>query len=86
MFKRTKSQKGQATLEMVLILAVMVTLSYLVLTKLKEGKIVYRFISGPWKTVNGMIESGSWAQRSDAMANHPNYFKRMYSHKGININ
>ena len=83
---RMKSQKGQATVEMVLLLAVMVTMSYLVLESFKSGKPVYKFISGPWKTISGMIESGNWAKRQDAMLNHPNYFRRMYSHKGINPN
>ena len=86
MFKRTKSQKGQATLEMVLILAVMISLSYLVLNEFKQGEIVHSFISKPWKTINGMIESGSWAERANARANHPNHFKRMYSQKGIDPN
>ena len=83
---RIKSQKGQATVEMVLLLAVMVTMSYLVLKGFKEGKLVYNFISGPWKTIGGMIESGNWAKRQDAMENHPNYFRRMYSQRGDNPN
>ncbi len=86
MFGRIKSQKGQATLEMVLILALLVTMGYLVKKGLKDGKVVHRFVAGPWKTVNGMIESGSWAKRQDAMANHPNYFRRMYSQEGVNPN
>ena len=85
---KIKSQKGQATVEMVLLLSLMVIMSYLVLkffkSEDKESQPVYNFISGPWKTIGGMIESGSWAKRSNARPNHPNYWKRMASEKGIN--
>lgn len=81
---RIKSQKGQATVEMVLLLSAMVAMSYFVLKNFKETtKPVYNFISGPWKTIGGMIESGSWAKRPDAISNHPNYFRRMYSQRGM---
>ena len=84
---RIKSRKGQVTLEMVLLLAAMVTMSYFVLKNFKETtEPVYNFISGPWETIKGMIESGAWAKRPDAMLNHPNYFRRMYSQRGMDPN
>lgn len=87
MYVNIKSQKGQATVEMVLLLALMVAMSYLVLEFFKgddrRNQPVYNFISGPWKTIGGMIESGSWAKRSDAMPDHPNYWRRMHSREGM---
>ncbi len=86
-FPADKSVKsGQMTVEMVLLLAVMMSMSYFVLNQFKTIKPVYNFISGPWKTIGGMIESGNWQQRQKAIQdkNHPNYWRRMFSQRGEN--
>ena len=54
------------TVEMILLLTVMVGMSYLVLKGFKTSRPIYNFISSPWKTIGGMIESGSWQKISDA--------------------
>ena len=81
-----KKQRGQITVEIVLLLVVMIGASYLALEKFKVQKPVYNFISNPWKTIGGMIESGSWQKRAEARKDHPNYWKRMFTTKGVDPN
>ena len=85
---KIKTQKGQITVEMVLLLAVMVSMSYLLLNTVfkksnKTSEPIYAFISGPWKTIGGMMESGSWAKKEDAIKDHPNHWERMKTEEGI---
>jgi len=80
-----RQKRGQITVEMVLLLAVMVAAVYMVQAGFKEHKPVYNFISGPWKTIGGMMESGSWAKRKPARENHPNHWKRMYAKRGMDL-
>ena len=81
-----KSQKGQMTVEMVLILTFLTFTSYWVLNKFDaDVKPVKQFVVGPWETVKGMMESGIWAKRGAATEKHPNYFKRMYSEWGEKV-
>ncbi|MDE0119488.1 MAG: hypothetical protein OXM55_05720 [Bdellovibrionales bacterium] len=78
-----KKQKGQITVEMVLLLVVMIGMSYLVLKEFQVQKLFKNFISNPWKTIGGMIESGSWQKQPEAKRDHPNHWKRMFSTKGV---
>ena len=83
------SQSGQATVEMVLITALLVGTCVFVLNKFQEyyrddpsKNPIYQFISGPWKATAGMIEAGVWEKRETAKSNHSNRAKRAYSAKG----
>ena len=83
------SKKGQMTVETVLIISILVFLSFLVKKELfddSDNNPIYKFISGPWLSVAGMMESGVWANRADAREKHPNHFTWMYSKKGENPN
>ena len=77
------------TVEMVLILTILIALVYLAKEKLfdptdHEKSAFYQFITGPWKAVLVMMESGVWdTKRPDGRTKHPNNFKRMQSEKGI---
>ena len=85
-FSHCRQKKGQATVEMVLLLSAMIAVVYLVQTNFQTSKPIYNFISGPWKTIGGMIESGSWKKRASARDDHPNHWKRMYAKEGITPN
>ncbi|MDE0518512.1 MAG: hypothetical protein OXH36_03005 [Bdellovibrionales bacterium] len=80
-----KKPKGQITVELVLLLVAMVGASYFVLNqfKLPNKNPFYNFISNPWKTIGGMIESGSWQKRAAAKSKHPNHWKRMFTTEGV---
>ena len=69
-------------LEMTLLLIVMVSMSLVTMKLVKEQSLVQKFVMGPWKTVAGMMESGIWKQASEARANHPGHFQRMYGVEG----
>ena len=76
-------RSGQAMMEAVLIMLCFMAISYGALTIFNTKKPVVEFISKPWKTISGMMESGSWKERGQAMEAHPNHFnKRMYSMEG----
>ena len=79
-------QKGQITLEMVLILSTFLFLSYMVKQQLfdKPDNPFYQFVTAPWKSIAVMMESGIWDnQRAQGRNNHPNHFQRMQSEKGM---
>ena len=80
------SNKGQMTVEMVLILSALVFLSFLVKDKLfddSDNNPIYQFISRPWKSVAVMMESGVWmSKREEGREKHPNRFHWMYSNEG----
>ena len=78
-----KNQKGQMTIEMVLILVALITMSYFVLKKFDEEiKPVTNFIVAPWITIAGMMESGIWLDVKKAREKHPNQWKRMRTAEG----
>ena len=77
------SRRGQMTVEMVLILAVLTATTYMVHQYFTTGdrtqKPAYQFVTGPWKTIAGMMESGKWMDKVSARAHHPNRWSRMYT-------
>ena len=80
-----KNQKGQMTIEMVLILVVLITMSYFVLKKFDEEiEPVTNFVVAPWVTVKGMMESGIWLEADAARAEHPNQWDKMRTVEGEN--
>ena len=73
--EKVLTRTGQATVEMVLITALLVGTCVLVLDKFKEyyatdpsKNPIYQFVSGPWRATAGMIESGVWKKRETASA------------------
>ena len=84
------NKAGQATVEMVLIASLLTASSYLVLNKFKDPNFknpLTEFVSGPWKALAGMIESGNWEKRNPetcglACMEHPNQAKKMWSAEG----
>ena len=78
-----KNQKGQMTIEMVLILTALITMSYFVLKKFDEDiEPVTKFVVAPWVTVKGMMESGIWLEAGDAREKHPNHWAKMRTVEG----
>lgn len=79
------STKGQATVEIVLITVLFMAISIYMKDQIfNRIKPISSFISEPWKTINGMMESGVWMEKDSARANHPNHLKRMWVGKGDN--
>lgn len=77
-----RQQKGQGTLEAVLIIATLVFLSGLVANKFKENELLAQLVSGPWQRIAGMLQNGVWIAPAKGMALHPNNASRHISLKG----
>ena len=89
--KKQSKNRGQMTVEMVLILTIFIGLTYQVQRELfssddPEKNTFYKFITKPWKSIAVMMESGVWGTtgREDGRLDHPNHFKRMRSEQGTN--
>ena len=88
-----RGRAGQATVEMVLITAILTGACIFVLNEFKKDpnkNPVYQFVSGPWKAVAGMMESGLWKKRNpagcgEACEKHPNRWHRAYSAWGQSL-
>ena len=68
--------------EMVLILSFFIFAVTFLSKKFETIEPFDAFVTGPWKTVAGMIESGTWKEKTVARMDHPNHFDRMYSGEG----
>ena len=72
--------KGQAMVELVLIMALLLGAAVLVRSQFIEKENIFTaFITTPWKRIGGMMESGVWEERDQALASHPGHFQRMWS-------
>lgn len=78
----TKNNKGQMTVEAVLIVTLFVTLAIMAKQMLNEKKILSAMIDKPWSYIAGMVESGVWMPSDQAKLEHPNYLKRHGSPEG----
>jgi hypothetical protein len=74
-----KNEKGQFLIEAVLLMVFSVSLLLFGLKQMQDGKVMENLISGPWKKVAGMIESGVWETADKAAAKHPNQRSRLLS-------
>ena len=83
MKQKVSSKKGQMTVEMVLLLVALMSTVYLARDVLvDDAEMVDQFIFGPWKTIAGMIESGVWKEKTQAIPEHPNQMGRLYTEEG----
>ena len=81
-FISTFNRSGQMIVEMVLILSFFIVAVTFLSKQFETIEPFDAFVTGPWKTVAGMIESGTWKKIRKARRDHPNHFKRMYSGEG----
>lgn len=63
--------KGQVTVEIVLVLVISLAMLQTLKLAIKEKQIVGEFITTPWLFVGGMMESGAWKKKGEAMESHP---------------
>lgn len=64
------SQKGQLSIEAVLIVIVLISLSLFVSREIKNRNLVGKLVSGPWKKISGMMSTGNWKDPNEAMDSH----------------
>ena len=69
-------QGGQALIEAVLAIALFVTLTMFVASEFKSRQVLSNLVSGPWKSLDGMIRNSHWSPREETDTYHPNLLKR----------
>ena len=74
-----KNQKGQGVVEMVLLLAIVISISMLISNQLQKKKFIQNLVGKPWEKLSGMIECGVWT--GCAPGRHPNSINRNLSYK-----
>lgn len=78
MKKHCQNQKGQMTVEAVLLLVLFVAMFTAVHNTMNRGEFLSKIVSGPWSYVQNMISNGVW-RRGNTNELHPNVFKRRAS-------
>jgi hypothetical protein len=81
MIRQKIGQSGQATMEMILLSIVLVSLAMYVSRTLHAGEYAAALTEGPWKPLQGMIEDGIWADPKQAVAMHPSLRRRHGANK-----
>jgi hypothetical protein len=76
---RLKNQRGQMTVEAVLLLVIFVGIFLVTQRIFKEKNYLSQIVSGPWSYMRGMVESGVWMEAEAARSKHPNRFSRRAS-------
>ena len=76
------NQRGQVTVEYILIMVVLVGITLAVRTGLNQSGLMPDLVKKPWKLVAGMLESGVWAEPAAARNAHPGRFSRHLSFQG----
>jgi hypothetical protein len=77
-----KQERGQFTLEAVLIITVLVSGFMGLFKAMNAQEWAKSFIEGTWKPLQGMIEDGEWAKGGNSKAQHPSLLKRHGSRIG----
>lgn len=78
---KTKNQKGQLVVEMVLLLSLGVGVSLLVGRLLRDNQFAQNLFGRPWQTLSGMIECGTWDGCKPGY--HPGARNRILSYKPL---
>ena len=83
--KLLHNQKGQATMEAVLLMIVVVSIvTAISRTSINQG-FVRNIVEGPWSPIRGMIEDGVWMRHTISKPHHPNQFQRHQSKRGDSV-
>ncbi|MDZ4083240.1 MAG: hypothetical protein U1E10_09910 [Bdellovibrionales bacterium] len=75
-------QSGQATMEAVLIMLVVVTVATKITSYAQDTGVLQKVVEGPWSPMRGMIEDGVWMRHTLSKPYHPNQFPRHQSRQG----
>ncbi len=74
-------QSGQAVIESVLLIFVIVSLVMLVKNGLGSKEVVKKIFHSPWSNIAGMAENGVWGSVKDTRPMHPGTFRRVRSNR-----
>jgi hypothetical protein len=77
-----RNQKGQSSVEMVLIITVLVAIAITVSEGFRKNELFAKLVSGPWQSLAGLIQNGVWGTPKDTYSQHPNQFERVNTVRG----
>ncbi len=77
MAQKVRNQKGQALLEGILLLAILMFMATATTKFLQEKKVAAKLVAEPWGKLAGMIECGTWAPCGAGL--HPQTMDRVLS-------
>ena len=80
-----KNQKGQATVEAILIMTIFLAASMTISQAFSKNNYFASMIEGPWDFVDGMIRDGVWMKSSQSAVNNPNGRKRQGTMESKNV-
>lgn len=78
-------QRGQMTIEMILLLSIFVGISLTVMRYANQQKWMENLVSGPWRPLQGMIEDGVWVDVKTSKDFHPSLKGRHGSFNGDDV-
>ncbi len=73
------NQKGQGTVEFILLAAITVSISLGLVHFLRDKQFAQKLIGNPWSTLSGMIECGTWS--GCGAGKHPSSAARINSYR-----
>ena len=76
------NQSGQFVVESILIMVALMGFTLMIGAAFKENSLIAQVISGPWQSMSGMIQNGTWAPPAASMAVHPSQHNRHRSLRG----
>ena len=82
MVNRLRNRAGQAAIEMVLVMALVLGASVFIGNEFRTRGFIASLVSTPWKSLAGMIQNGVWGPSQETMSQHPNSFSRVTSPEG----
>jgi len=78
--KHLHQNKGQVTVELILLGVVLIILSQLVINQIKTNDYIKDFAKGPSQVVANMMANGNWKKNpAESKAEHPNIHEKHYS-------
>ena len=74
------SQKGQVTIEYILLTIVLLAGMRLLFNSVKDSDMLNSFVSGPNEIIGNMMENGVWdIDEGKAREKHPNQYERHWT-------
>ena len=77
-----KNQKGQATIEAILIATILLSSSLFIMNQLRQRQVLSKLVQRPWAYIGGMIENGVWDLPERGVQVHPNHLDRHATPQG----
>lgn len=71
-----RSQGGQLIMEAVILMVILVGVALTITKYFTSQEVLHNLISGPWKSLAGMMQNGEWGTPDATDAIHPNAHNR----------